>query len=458
MDPSALDSSGLLQTLQGHVDDIRSLIQCGICVRPLYEPYTLACGHTFCYGCLTSWFSSGRSSKTCPDCRALVKALPAPAYLVRAIVQMFTSRAELLEKGETTAQHRENRQEEAERLEADKANTHPRTGGLFQGSFKERPPVNRPIYDVEDNVNRCPVCQWELEDTGCHRCGYGVDLETLTGSEDNSEMTDYIDDLEDGFGDVDDDLDWNDFYDGVPFEGLPLGLQQFHGGRSRIPHHHHHQHHHHTLLREAYASLIAPSISTATHDDSDDEDEDEDEDDDYGEMDSFIDDDEVDEDQSDSDRSTVVGDHDYTAHPFGDSEDEGSDVPMSQDAAELDDYYEDDSSEDEDPIRPPVTGNSRRTIHSGSAHPTSGSHLRRGSNLRGAGVDTNGNSRFSGEDTADRGTEPEGHQRTSRPSPVGSSVDNAISLEDDSDDDAPVRPTRRNRTRTTRRRNSSESY
>jgi hypothetical protein len=40
----------LLQTLQGHVEEVRALIQCGICVRPLYEPYTLACGHTFCYG------------------------------------------------------------------------------------------------------------------------------------------------------------------------------------------------------------------------------------------------------------------------------------------------------------------------------------------------------------------------------------------------------------------------
>ncbi|GAD96395.1 RING finger domain protein [Paecilomyces variotii No. 5] len=407
--------------------------------------------------CLTSWFSSGRSSKTCPDCRALVKALPAPAYLVRAIVQMFTSRAELLEKGETTAQHKENRQEEAERLETDKANSHPRTGGLFQGSFKERPPVHRPIYDVEDNVNRCPICQWELEDTGCHHCGYGLDVETLTESEENSEMTDYIDDLEDGFGDLDEDLVWNDVYDGVPFEELPFGLQQFHGGRPRMPHHHHH-HHDHPLLREAYAALMAPSISTASRDDSDSEDEDEDEDeeeDDFGEMDSFIDDDEGDEDESDSDRSTVVGDHDYTAHslPLDDLEDEGSDVPMSQDAEDADDYYED-SSEDEDPIRPPVTGNSRRTVQSGSVGSISGSRLRRRSSLRDAGVDTNGSSRFFREENAARNTQPEQQQWTGRPAPAGLSVNNAIPVDDDdSDDDAPVRPTRRNRNRTATRRN-----
>ncbi|KAL1858490.1 E3 ubiquitin ligase [Paecilomyces lecythidis] len=372
---------------------------------------------------------------------------------------MFTSRAELLEKGETTAQHKENRQEEAEKLEADKTNTHPRTGGLFQGSFKERPPVHRPIYDVEDNVNRCPICQWELEDTGCHHCGYGLDVETLTDSEENSEMTDYIDDLEDGFGDLDEDLVWNDIYHGVPFDELPFGLQQFHGGRPRMPPHHHHHHHHHPLLPEAYATLIAPSISTASRDDSGSEDEDEDEDD-FGEMDSFIDDDEVDDDESDSDRSTVVGDHDYTAHPLDDFEDEGSDVPMSQDAEDVDDYYDEDSSEDEDPIRPPVTGNSRRTVQSGSARPISGSRLRRRSSLRDAGVDTNGSSRFFREDTADRNTRLEQQQqRASRPVSVGLSVDNAIPVDDDSDDDdAPVRPTRRNRRTATRNNQQLDIY
>lgn len=44
-----LTRSQLVNTLQGHVDDIRSRLQCGICIRPLYEPFSLACGHTFCY-------------------------------------------------------------------------------------------------------------------------------------------------------------------------------------------------------------------------------------------------------------------------------------------------------------------------------------------------------------------------------------------------------------------------
>lgn len=97
---STLTRSQLVNTLQGHIDDLRNSLQCGICVRPLYEPFTIACGHTFCYTvslastgvpiqstannaqCLSSWFSGGRSKRTCPDCRAPVKTQPAPAYLV----------------------------------------------------------------------------------------------------------------------------------------------------------------------------------------------------------------------------------------------------------------------------------------------------------------------------------------------------------------------------------------
>lgn len=46
---STLTRLQLVNTLQGHIDDLRTSLQCGICVRPLYEPFTLACGHTFCY-------------------------------------------------------------------------------------------------------------------------------------------------------------------------------------------------------------------------------------------------------------------------------------------------------------------------------------------------------------------------------------------------------------------------
>ena len=75
-------SGGLLQTLETSLDDIRSLITCRVCVRPLFEPFTIECGHTFCYGCLARWFERDYKKKSCPDCRADVSRAPAPAYIV----------------------------------------------------------------------------------------------------------------------------------------------------------------------------------------------------------------------------------------------------------------------------------------------------------------------------------------------------------------------------------------
>ena len=75
-------SASLLQTLESSLDDLRSIITCRICIRPLYEPYTVACGHTFCYGCLRQWFERDPRKKTCPDCRTEVTREPAPSYLV----------------------------------------------------------------------------------------------------------------------------------------------------------------------------------------------------------------------------------------------------------------------------------------------------------------------------------------------------------------------------------------
>ncbi|KAJ5171540.1 uncharacterized protein N7500_004323 [Penicillium coprophilum] len=197
---SGAEASGLVNTLQGHIDDIRTLIQCGICIRPLYEPFTIACGHTFCYSCLSSWFAGGRSKRTCPDCRAPVKTQPAPAYLVRAVVQMFTGRAELLDKGETTMEHSKNQRDEAERLDLDKANSHPTEGGLFGGLFKPKEPRLKPITDPHDGVVRCPLCSWELEEDNCAGCGYRYrpDSEDTddSGSADYSETD--LDSLDDG--------------------------------------------------------------------------------------------------------------------------------------------------------------------------------------------------------------------------------------------------------------------
>ncbi|KAL2040065.1 hypothetical protein N7G274_006968 [Stereocaulon virgatum] len=162
--------AALLQTLETSMDDIRTLMTCRVCVRPLFEPYTIECGHTFCYGCLVKWFERDRTKKSCPDCRADVPRAPAPAYLVRDMTQIFANRPELMPPGETTEEYKKWQAEEAAVVEKDRLRKGSK-GGLFRGCFRRRSIMRAaPIRD--DGIDRCPRCTWELEDGQCESCGY----------------------------------------------------------------------------------------------------------------------------------------------------------------------------------------------------------------------------------------------------------------------------------------------
>ena len=100
------------------------------------------------------------------------------------MTQLFISRAELMPAGENTEKHSNANMEEAAIVERDKADTDPRTGGLFRGCFRGcSMGTHAIIRDVEDGVERCPNCAWELEDGYCDGCGinYGSDVESYYG-------------------------------------------------------------------------------------------------------------------------------------------------------------------------------------------------------------------------------------------------------------------------------------
>ena len=224
---------------------------------------------------------------------------------------MFTSRAELLDKGETTAEHLLNRQAETEKLDQDKANTNPHTGGLFGGLFKPKGPSLKPLVDVDDGVMRCPHCQWELEEDACGGCGWvyrpDEDRTDYSGSEDDyDEETDYDsmldeeDPEDDEFGDIeDDDSAWGAYgaY-GTPFlfgERDPAAA--IFGPLA------------HALGDHVYHPRSWATMPPGDYDSHDDDEEEyDDEEDEYDEMDSFIDDEEHRNAVNyDSDHSTVVG-------------------------------------------------------------------------------------------------------------------------------------------------------
>ena len=69
--------------------------------------------------------------------------------------------------GETTQEHKKWQEDERQKLELDRASNR----GLFEGAFKNQSSLAS-IQDHQDNVLRCPMCTWELEDRVCASCGW----------------------------------------------------------------------------------------------------------------------------------------------------------------------------------------------------------------------------------------------------------------------------------------------
>lgn len=371
---------------------------------------------------------------------------------IRAVVQLFTGRAELLEKGETTDQHVAHQAEESKRIEADKKNTDPKKGGIFKGLFsKLRAIHHEPIFDHDDNVYRCPHCSWELDEMRCVNCGYRAnedESDWMSDSGVDSDMNDdpyagFDDELEIGFDGAPTGLDWAEWYDQAPLEAFP-------GSFNYIPPHYRNN----RGTNQAPGTFYDPVRDSGSHDsaheeDDDDEGEEDDmEDAEDEDMDSFIDDEGVPSEHSasSSDRSTVAMHREYTRaqlpdilagmsrpqlstgpsrmygpHPVADSEDE-EDYDEDEEIIDEDTLGEEDSDEDDDdedePVRPAIAGSRRIPTYQILSSSPSGVN---------GGTANISNAR----------------PRT-QPPPAGSSANLAIALDDDSDE-GPVAPTRRAR-------------
>ncbi|RMZ80710.1 hypothetical protein DV738_g2701, partial [Chaetothyriales sp. CBS 135597] len=170
----AATGNSLLTTFQRHIEDMRGLTLCKICLRPFYEPFTLACGHTYCYSCLRDWLNGPRelrAEKGCPDCRQKIETEPSPNYTLRDLVHMFVNRVELLPEDESVEEHERGKHAEAKVLADDRKGS-----GVFRGMFKRtRLPLfgfDRAFRDAADGVDRCPKCMWEMEEGECNSCGW----------------------------------------------------------------------------------------------------------------------------------------------------------------------------------------------------------------------------------------------------------------------------------------------
>ncbi|KAF2744156.1 hypothetical protein M011DRAFT_409144 [Sporormia fimetaria CBS 119925] len=296
--PKANKAEEQLKALKSEFDGLRSHLTCKICDRLLYQPYTIACGHTYCYSCLCTWFVANKARKTCPDCRAAVTQAPAPAYMIREMAAVFMNRTELLPVGETVEQHATWQREEADIVQQDKDNQDPRTGGLFKGCFRAAAhgQAFRAFRDLEDGVDRCPMCGWELEDGVCAQCGLFFDEngdltwgQSFSGFSDMDEMSEHDMSSEDLDGDMEmmdedayDDVIWPDetsFIMQRYLEHAPPGARL-----RRRP-----MHSDSTSVR-SYSHSLVSDIYPDEMDTVEEEDEDEDEIDGDSSMNDFIDD------------------------------------------------------------------------------------------------------------------------------------------------------------------------
>lgn len=388
---------------------------------------------------------------------------------------MFTARAELLDKGETTMEHTKNRQEEAGKLDQDKSNNHPTQGGLFGGLFRPKAPPLKPVIDIDDGVMRCPYCSWELEEgEHCAGCGYRYrpgsetdETESSDESESGSDL-DSLDDMddeepeepEDDFGDVDDnDGVWGEFASRYPTNGPTFGMPPLPGFMGSYQ----------TMARLGYHGSAMPPelVSRFTGNYGQDEfdfEEDIEDENEYDHEDSFINDGTQlmsGDYESDSDHSTVVSSsqpngpprpnvsrHQTPPHIVSDTDGEDDSEEDSEEESDSD-------SSDEDDIRaaPPrqAFGNAPRPVW---REPGTSPWPQRIEDLPPSSAETVESSEAS-EDSEAASSSPPRPPATSRPSTGrGLSARNAIAL-DDSDDDQPVGPVRRN---THRRRNRYSPY
>ncbi|KAI9765826.1 MAG: hypothetical protein M1840_007108 [Geoglossum simile] len=211
LEPKVDEKQQLIQSLKADLTRLQQIVTCKICIKFLYEPYTLSCGHTYCYE-------------------------------IKEMIDIFINRSDLLPSKETTADHLIWRKEEADRLEHDKANKNLKTGGLFRGCFREQTRGRRwhsgVLRDEDDGVDRCPNCMWELEGRYCSQCDSTFqDDGTVTRGSHWGRFSD-IDDTEDsdGFGigtddELDGDLDLDEPESSLGFdvyggEGFPIDVDE----------------------------------------------------------------------------------------------------------------------------------------------------------------------------------------------------------------------------------------
>lgn len=93
--------------------------------------------------------------------------MPAPAFVIRQIADIFTNRPEIMSGEETVEDHHQKRKEERDTVENDRNSI----AGLFKGTFNGSH-LARVIFDEADRLHRCAQCGHEfIPGPNCLNCG-----------------------------------------------------------------------------------------------------------------------------------------------------------------------------------------------------------------------------------------------------------------------------------------------
>ncbi|KAM9919244.1 hypothetical protein OXX59_008086 [Metschnikowia pulcherrima] len=135
-------------------------LECSICSEVMHVPFLAVCGHSFCYGCLDSWFET---KVNCPTCRKDMAEPPVLNIQLREVSKSLTDMViDTLEDAKYKEELIAARQQVIDEFEqATKSRS------LFRDAFDSA----QTLVDRSDGVPRCGNCHWEAHGSECLHCG-----------------------------------------------------------------------------------------------------------------------------------------------------------------------------------------------------------------------------------------------------------------------------------------------
>ncbi|KAG7881675.1 hypothetical protein KL937_001298 [Ogataea polymorpha] len=132
---------------------------CTICQELMVTPFTVTCGHTFCYECLSDWLKVKHS---CPLCRQRVRRVPVFNVPMKQLLESYL---------EAVAKDHPDQKEPITKMIRERNKLYEKDNHndtCFKNLFDN---YSEAVLDTSDGIPRCSVCHWEAHGSRCLNCG-----------------------------------------------------------------------------------------------------------------------------------------------------------------------------------------------------------------------------------------------------------------------------------------------